>query len=213
MLSHTWLSDTKLPLTTLWFVLWCWTKQMPVKQTQDLVELSEKGVRYWFDVFRSNLPKDKVLLEAIVQLDEAYFGGWKGRALLLAKQKGTRHLAFEVLSHAQPSKYEAIQFVKANIKPESILATDGSQIYKDIGKHISVTHQAENHKFFEFKNTAEIEGMFGVLRTFIRRMYHHTTPQKLPEYMLEFYFRFSHPEIFKSPRIFLLNTLHLVPSG
>lgn len=213
LLSHTWLCDTKIPLTQLWFVLWCWTRQMPVKQTQDLVELSEKGVRHWFDMFRNHLPQDKILLEAIVQLDEAYFGGWKGRALLLAKQKGTRRLAYQVLSHAQPNKYEAIRFVKEYIKPESTLATDGSVIYKGIERFVSIYHEAENHKLFEFKNTAEIEGMFGVLRTFIRRMYHHTTPQKFPEYMLEFYFRFSHPEMFKSPRYFLTKTLYLVPSG
>ena len=39
--------------------------------------------------------KRKLFLRLIVQLDEAYFGGWKGRALLMAKQKGTRKLAYQ----------------------------------------------------------------------------------------------------------------------
>jgi len=69
------------------------------------------------------------------------------------------------------------------------------------------------HKKFEFTNTSEIEGMFGVLRTFIRRMYHHTTPEKFPDIMCEFYYRFSHPEIFSSPYEYLLNSLTLGHHG
>ena len=51
-------------------------------------------------------------------------------------------------------------------------------------------------KKWEFELTSEIEGFFGNLRTFIRRMYHHTTSEKLPEIVSEFCFRFSSPEMF-----------------
>lgn len=66
------------------------------------------------------------------------------------------------------------------------------------------------HKKFEFAHTSEIEGIFGVLRTFIRRMYHHVTADKLPSVVGEFCYRFSHPEIFSSPYEYLLNALRLV---
>ena len=78
------------------------------------------------------------------------------------------------------------------------------------GRHIRsnvVATQIDIHKKFEFGLTSEIEGMFGNLRTFIRRMYHHTTPKYLPEYVGEFCLRFSSPEIFISPYDYLEKTL------
>src|SRR3989344_4007162 len=98
-LSHTWLNNVKIPLPQFWLVLWCWTQRMPVKQTERLVSLSEKAVRHWFDLFRSNLPKDKTVLGHIVQLDEAYFGSFSKLALILGKQIGTRKLAYQILSN------------------------------------------------------------------------------------------------------------------
>jgi len=73
-------------------------------------------------------------------------------------------------------------------------------------------HKVDIHEKFEFGLTSEIEGMFGNMRTFIRRMYHHTTPEKLPEYVSEFCIRFSLPEIFISPNEYLTKTLSLVPT-
>ena len=213
LLSHTWLRDSKLPLQHFWLILWSWTKQILVKQTQDLVDLSEKSVRHWFDLFRNHLPKDQEILERMVQLDEAYFGRFGKIALILGKQIGTRKLAYNILLSDSPGKIDAINFLKGNIKPETKLATDGSVIYKSIDRHFPVTHTFDIHKKFEFTNTSEIEGMFGLLRTFIRRMYHHVTTEKFEEYMLEFYCRFSHPEIFISPYHYLQNTLVLGPSG
>jgi hypothetical protein len=42
-------------------------------------------------------------------------------------------------------------------------------------------HEYEIHKRFEFKLTSEIEGLWGVFRTFVRRMYHHVTRYKLED--------------------------------
>ena len=213
LLSHTWLSNLKIPLSDLWSVIWCFTAQIPVKQAVDLTGLSKKAIIYWYQTFRNNLPKEKITLEAIIQLDEAYFGGFKGQALLMAKQKGERKLAYKIFYGQDPTKLDAINFLKENIKPNSILCTDGSVIYYNIEKHFPVTHIVDIHKAWEFTKTSEIEGMFGNLRTFIRRMYHHATPKNLESIVSEFSFRFTHPEIFKNPRIFLQITLCLVPTG
>ena len=94
-----------------------------------------------------------------------------------------------------------------------MMGKERGSIYQGIDVLFPVTHKVDIHKKFEFTNTSEIEGMFGVLRTYIRRMYHHVTPQKFPDLMCEFYFRFSHPEMFKNPRYFLSKTLYLVPTG
>ena len=212
LLSHTWLSNTKISLLELWTITWCFTSQIPIKQAMMISGLSKKGVLYWYQTFRKNLPKEKTILEAIVQLDEAYFGGFKGKCLLMAKQKGERKLAYKILSH-DPSKLDAINFLKEFIKPKTTLCTDGYSIYKNIEKYYPVTHIVDIHKKWEFTRTSEIEGIFGNLRTFIRRMYHHVTPKNLENVVSEFSFRFTHPEIFKNPRIFLQITLCLVPTG
>ena len=74
-----------------------------------------------------------------------------------------------------------------------------------------MTHRVDIHKKFEFGLTSEIEGMFGNLRTFIRRMYHHTTPEYLPEYVAEFALRLSRPEMFDSPPSYLEKSLRPDP--
>lgn len=213
LLSHTWLANTKLPLTHIWLLLFCWTQQVPVKQSMKFTELSEKAVRHYFDLFRIHLPKDQAILEHLVQLDEAYFGKFGGYALLMGKQPGTRKLAYDLLFSDAPGRIDAVRFLQQHVKPDARLNTDGSVIYKGIEKHFPVTHTVDIHKKFEFTHTSEIEGMFGVLRTFIRRMYHHTTKEKFPEYMCEFYFRFCRPEMFHSPYEYLKNTLVLGPTG
>jgi hypothetical protein len=86
-------------------------------------------------------------------------------------------------------------------------------MYLNIDDWWQVSHKVDIHKRFEFGLTSEIEGMFGNLRTFIRRMYHHTTPEYLPEYVSEFCYRFSSPETFSSPFVYLEKTLKPVPTG
>ena len=94
LLSHTWLSNVKLPLQVWWVLLWCWTMREPVLQATTLTELPERTVRRWYATFREHLPQEEHILERIVQMDEAYF---KRAALVMAKQKGTRKLAYAVL--------------------------------------------------------------------------------------------------------------------
>lgn len=208
LLSHTWLRDMKLSFQEFWLVLWCWTTQIPVKQAMALCCRSEEAIRHWYDLFRNHLPEDKVILQRIVQLDEAFF---KKRALMLAKEKGTRKLAYEVLTTANVKRHHATYFLQQHIKPGSNLHTDGASIYKTIDQWWPVKHKSEIHSKWEFALTSEIEGAFGNFRTFVRRMYHHVTAEKLPELVSEFCYRFSSPELFENPRFYLEKSLRLVP--
>lgn len=209
--SHTWLSHCRLPLQQLWVVLWCWTMQVPVRQTICLTELSEPTIRHWFETFRVNLPEEETLLDHLVQLDEAYFGGKKKpTTLFMAKQVseiGERKLAYQLIQGGYPKREHAWWFVQTYLKPHSALFTDGSKIYHKIDHWWPIYHSRDIHKQFEFTQISEIEGMFGVLRTFIRRMYHHVTMDKLPSVVGEFCYRFSHPELFENPRYYLQTTL------
>ncbi len=210
LFTGTWLAGMKLSLRTWWCLLWCWTQAVPVLQTQKLCHVNEKTVRLWFRVFRLQIPEIRPILHGAVQMDEAYF---RQLSLLLAKQVGTRHLAFQVLKKTSVDKRDAANFLFQNIQPRSRLQTDGSAIYKKIDRWWPVQHRTDIHKKFEFGLTSEIEGMFGNLRTFIRRMYHHSTSQYLPEYVSEFCLRFSSPEIFVSPLAYLTKTLSPVPTA
>mgnify|MGYP001599868021 FL=1 len=208
LLSHTWLSDMKLSYQKFWMLLWCWTIQEPLRQTRALTGLSDDAVRRWYWRFRAHLPQETHILERIVQMDEAFF---RDMTLLMAKQKGTRKLAYDVIAGTAPHRGNAVHFLFKKVKPGSKLWTDGAGIYRGIGKWWPVRHQRDIHRKFEFAHTSEIEGMFGNYRTFVRRMYHHHWSRNLPDYVREFCFRFSSPELFENPRYYLKKTLSLVP--
>ena len=55
LLSHTFIAGTKLPLQTVWQIVWCFVNAIPVKQTQSLTGLSEKAVRHWYNLLRAQL--------------------------------------------------------------------------------------------------------------------------------------------------------------
>lgn len=204
LLSDTWLSNMKLSLRTFWSLLWCWTQKVPVLQTVKLCHVSEKTTRYWFRQFRLHLPELEPILTDKVQMDEAYF---KNLSLLMAKQIGSKKLAHRIIFKNSVDRKEAMHFLFQFIQPNTKLHTDGSGIYRGIDKWWQVRHRKDIHRKWEFHLTSEIEGIFGNLRTFIRRMYHHATPEYLPEYVSEFCSRFSSPEIFESPLSYLKKSI------
>ena len=204
LLSGIWLKDMKLSLRTFWALLWCWTQRVPVLQTMKLCHVSEKTVRHWFRQFRLHLPEFEAILTGQIQMDEAYF---KKLSLILAKQVGSRKLAHQVVFRNSVNKGEAANFLFQFVEPKSQLQTDGSGIYRSIDKWWQVRHKKDIHQKWQFGLTSEIEGLFGNLRTFIRRMYHHVTPEYLPEYVSEFCVRFSSPEIFDSPLSYLKKSI------
>lgn len=208
LLSGTWLKGTKLSLRTIYALLWCWTQRIPVLQTEKICHLTEEAVRHWFRQFRLHLPEFEPILQGQIQMDEAYF---RKLSLLMAKEVGSKKIAHQIIFKNSVNRGEATNFLFQFIQPKSQLHTDGSGIYRGIDNWWQVRHKKDIHKKWEFSLTSEIEGMFGNLRTFIRRMYHHVTPEYLPELVAEFSIRFSHPEIFDSPLTFLEKSISSVP--
>ena len=125
----------------------------------------------------------------------------------MAKQVGSKKVVMQFIKNEVPNKRDVAEFLFQYVQPNTKFQTDGGGIYKKIEDWWPVKHRVDIHKKFEFGLTSEIEGMFGNLRTFIRRMYHHTTPEYLPDICWEFCVRFSRPEMFDSPLVFLKNTL------
>jgi hypothetical protein len=127
----------------------------------------------------------------------------KQRAIVGAKQKGTRNLALWVLNEKDPNKRHAVAFLAQYLEPGSHLCTDGGGIYRGIDNQLPLTHSYEVHAKWEFSLTAEIEGVWGCFRTFVRRMYHHVTSKFLPDLAAEFTLRFRRDEVFDSPQSYI----------
>lgn len=210
--SCNWLKSMKIPLSTFWLVLWCWTQKVPVDQTVKVTGLSETTIRRWFDKFRSKIPQEFALrLTKNIQIDEFYRGGKKkGYSIIGAKQKGTKKIVLKVIKQPSVTRNHVMPLLIQHVEPNSNLFSDGSSIYKTIDYWWPVKHQYEIHKKFEFALTSEIEGLWGNFVTFIRRMYHHITLSNLEEYVNEFVARFSHQNWFNSPLTFLKISLCLV---
>lgn len=117
-----------------------------------------------------------------------------------------------VINHTNLGKNNASQFVTRHVEPGSKLFTDGSGIYSKIEQVWPVDHQKDIHSKWEFGKASEVEGLFGNLRTFIRRKYHHVTCSNLPKIVAEFEANFNHPEIFENPNKYLEKSLFLVPT-
>ena len=210
--SVCWLKGSKLSLEQIWLLLWCWQKQVPVKQTVDILGLSYPTVFNWFKKFREHIPKERTdaLLCGDVACDEMFT---KDTAIIGAKQKGTRNIVLQVLYEKDPNKRHAMEFMTKFVKTNSNLFTDGSGIYRGIGNTHNVSHTYEVHSRFEFTLTAEIEGLWGVFRTFVRRMYHHVTYKHLESIVCEFCLRFRRDKIFNSPLDYLTVCLSTDPFG
>jgi len=209
--SNSWLSNMKLPWQMWYLLLWCWLNHLPIEQTIKTTELSEPTIRNWFEAFRANIPDIYWLkpLSGVVQMDEAFF---KNRVVVAAKEIGSKRVVLRVLDQKTVQKQHVSQFVVRHVAPGSILCTDGGSIYRGIGKIWPVEHKRDIHSKFEFGITSEIEGVFGNLRTFIRRKYHHVTCSKLADIVEEFEANFNHPELFENPDEYLRKSLTLVPT-
>ena len=205
LISNTWLKGMKLPLQTFWLVLWCWVNKIPIDQARKTCGVSEPTIRDWYEKFRNHLPKEKldsIRLKGIVQIDEAYRCKY---SIIGAKQakSSKRKVVLQVLPKSSVDRKDTVDFLSQNVVPNSDLWSDGASIYKNIANWWLVNHRYELHKKFEFTLTSEIEGMWGNLFTFVRRMYHHVTRDKLDSIVKEFNFRFCFPEYFRDPNSYL----------
>lgn len=200
--SSSWLKGSKLSLEQIWIILWCWQKEFSIKHTMMIAGLSYTTTYTWYKRFRDNIPKAlcEIVLSNEVVCDELYT---KNNSVIGAKEKGSRNIVLKVLYAKSVTKTDAFAFLTRYTTPNSNLYTDGSSIYKGINQWHNITHTYELHKKWEFSLTSEIEGLWGVFRTFIRKMYHHVTRYTLGAIVSEFTLRFRQHKIFESPLTYL----------
>ena len=213
--SVCWLRCSKLDLRTIYLILWFYCNKLPINQTSLASGHSKVTIRNWFTKFRNNIPKEvceDIRLSNTVVMDECYRGGKKnGYSILGAKEKGTKKVAIKLLKKNSVNRMDAIVFLSNYVTPKSTLNTDGSKIYKTIENYYPVIHQNEIHSKFEFTLTSEIEGLWGNITNYIRRMYHHVTKEKIEEILYEYVSRQNNAKMFENPTNFLENTLSKLP--
>ena len=207
LISCTWLKSSKLPLQAIVCLVWAWQKKLNINQTRELLnnQLSIVTIRRYYELFRDNLPtQEDVVLQGKVQMDEAFV---RGAFIIGAKDTAKKKIKLKVIAQTHPTKSHAMEFIFQHVKPGSELCTDGGGIYAGCENWWELTHKKEIHSRFEFTITSEIEGIWGNLKTFIRRMYHHVTCEKLPKIVAEFESRYSQPQIFENPFNYLQKAL------
>lgn len=203
--NSNWLKGMKISGRHLWALIWCWQNKLNIQQTRDLVMLSIPTVRRYYALFRDNLNLDfDVILEGKVQMDEMFV---KRAFIIGAKDTERKRIKLNVVYKKSPCKGDAMNLIYNHVKPGAHLCTDGGSIYRGCDKWWPITHGKDIHKKFEFGLTSEIESVWAVLRTFIRRMYHHVTIEKLGKVVAEFEARFSRKDLFVSPLNFINNSL------
>ena len=207
--SISWLKNMKLSYTDLWLLIDCWQTKLNIQQTIIKTNLSERTIRHWYDKFRTNLPKLNLYLKGNVEVDEMYFSHRAGVMGALERERG---LPVLWVPPDRPDKHYAKVFLDSVIHPDSHIYTDKSPFYFDVIKWGFKKHSSENHSKFEFGKTSRMEGIWGVFRTFIRRMYHHIWIKNASKYVTEFNMRFCHKEIFKNPLNYLKKCLLVVPT-
>lgn len=141
----------------------------------------------------------------VVEADETYIGkadgkrgkkAWGGmghkQKVMTLVERGGKIRSQRIL---EATKMTAQNVLKANVHPESILHTDGSQIYRGLGatkKHEFVDHQisyvglGQNGRKV---HTNTLEGFFSVFKRGMVGVYQHCGEQHLDRYLHEFDFR------------------------
>lgn len=208
--SVSWLKNMKLSYSQLWKLISCWQRKLSIQQTALDEGLSERTVRSWYGKFRANLPRLNIFLKGEVEIDEMYFGRNAGVIGALERKSGKPVLWKPPF---RPDKHYIHVFMDSAIHPDSHIFTDKSSAYFDVAKSWGFRkHSSENHSKFEFGKTSRIEGIWGLFRTFIRRMYHHLRIKNASGYVAEFNVRFCHRELFVTPLNYLQKTLCPVPT-
>jgi transposase-like protein len=198
---HKWLLATHLLTSS--------KKGMSAHQLHRMLGITYKSA--WFmahrirEAMNDKKPRPMGGPQTPVQADETYYGNTSKRAK--GYRKGHSHKA-QVVALVEPhtGHVRAFNVKKAtalgvrdllftNVRRNSILVTDESNLYKYTGKayadHQKVFHTAGKYVNKEGFTTNNVENFFGVFKKGMVGTYHFCGEQHLQRYLNEFAFRYS----------------------
>ncbi len=205
--AGTWLRGSKLPYRTILTLLYAWQRNVPPGALKALVGLSYPTIARWYSRFRVHLPRDKGLLNGVVEVDEAFFGRQKyanQKILVGAIERRSGKIKLKEIPDREQDSLEF--FLWKTVSPESKLHTDAWSGYWDLQWN-GYGHELHNHSKGHFSGTNRIENVWSVAKRQLRRMYGQIRTSKLQEFAREWEGRRNFPELFQSPQDYLTATL------
>lgn len=203
LLSHTWLKDCKLPLTTLLLLLHAWQMEYTITHTQELVHLSVPSIRRYFSLFRVHIVKTvPFVAENDVQVDEAYFGQFKKQANYLhgfRTYKVVEKVCVAGISCPSNGQLTAMvvrsdagntirNFIREHVPTNIRVYSDSSPIYtrlRETHDHWPQTHDLGFHHAYY------IESCWSWMKRKLFRQYHHFWRKNAESYVSELTWRFN----------------------
>lgn len=198
---------SKLPLATIALLCRCFLQNYPLMVAQDVTGLSYPTVRRYYALFRRKgkqyMDNRISFLKGEVAIDACYVGKRRNgnQAVVLGVvQTDYENLALRIVSEEDQGCVE--KFLYDTTVPWAHVIHDGHTAYEGLD-WTGVTHEAEIHAWGQFKRSCPIERIWALLRTRLRRTYHHVWKEKLPEYLAEFQFKFLYRSTGKNADSFL----------
>lgn len=203
----TWLKDSKLSYQSLYVLILSWQKNLSPGSVKELTGLSYTTIDRWHRKLRTHLPRDRRILEGIVEIDESYFGKRRfgnQKLVIGAIARGEKKLRLKIIPN--DAKDELEDFVCETTSTESAVHTDAHFGYYDLNLW-GFGHTIWNHSRGHFAGTNQIEATWSVIKRRIKRMYGHIRTNRLEEYLPEWEARVNYPELFQEPETYLKETL------
>ncbi len=147
----------------------------------------------------------------IVEVDETYVGGKVGnmsnkkRKEITDKLRGINDNKSTVMGYIERSnkiRFKVIEegenikdLVRGNIDTNSVIMTDSSTVYTNVGKefahHGIVDHSKKEFVKEDVYHTNTIEGAFSLFDRMVIGIYHHVSPKHLQSYFNESAYRYN----------------------
>lgn len=203
-----WLYGLKLKPRQFFLLLWAWQNKKSPDTARLLARVSYTTVQRWYGRFRAQLPDAAVILEGIVQVDESYFGRLRSKQPQVivagAIAPHSRHVSLRITNTRSQEVLE--RFVQDAVKPGSLVLTDKWYAYQELSL-LGYEHEACNHSQGHFGPTNEIEGLWGILKRHLRKLYGCIPTKQLAAILREWMARQNSPWLFASPENYLRATL------
>jgi transposase-like protein len=191
----------RLPWQTLYALIVCFYFNFPLKEAGICTGLSYPTIRSYYSRLRSKMPCFKgIYFGGKVIADECFIGKQRNDNQLIvmgAVSHDFTKLALEIIPDREQTSIEG--FLHKHIEPTSLVVSDGHHSYDDIA-WMGYGHDHEIHDQGQFKKTVPIERVWALLKTRLKRTYHHINKEKLPEYLSEFQSKFLTRKTINNPQ-------------